>query len=62
VSKTEIRIREVSILKEIINVNYIKVSTAAADKVWDWCRTELGWNCKLSTSAAWGRTLKELKG
>ena len=41
---------------------YLKLSTAAADKVWEWCKDELGWNCKLSVSAAHGRNLKELKG
>ena len=41
---------------------YLKLSTAAADKVWEWCKNELGWNCKLSVSAAYGKTLRELKG
>ena len=40
---------------------YLKLSTEAADKVWEWCQSALGWNCRLSVSAAWGRTLKELK-
>jgi len=42
--------------------DYLKLSTGAAEDVWEYCRTELGWNCKLSVSAAYGRTLKELKG
>jgi hypothetical protein len=40
--------------------DYIKVSDQAADKVWEFCKT-LGWNCRLSVSCAYGRTLKQLK-
>jgi len=40
---------------------YIKLSTDAADKVWEFCRDELGWNCRLKVSTAYGSTLKQLK-
>lgn len=41
---------------------YLELSTQATDKVWDWCVTKLGWTCRLKTSFAYGRTLRELKG
>ena len=41
---------------------YLELSTQATDKVWEWCVTKLGWTCRLKTSFAYGRTLRELKG
>ena len=49
-------------VKEESLEEYIKVSSEAADKVWEYCAAELKWNCKLSVSTAYGRTLRELKG
>lgn len=40
---------------------YIKVSDQAADKVWEYCKTVLKWNCRLTVSCAYGTNLKELK-
>ena len=42
--------------------DYLKLSDDAAEKVWEFCKQDLGWTCRLKTSAAYGRNLKELKG
>lgn len=40
---------------------YIELSTQAAEQVWQWCKSELGWNCRLKVSVAYGKNLKQLK-
>jgi DNA polymerase I-like protein with 3'-5' exonuclease and polymerase domains len=42
--------------------DYIKLKDQATNMVWDYCVKNFGWNCRLTTSVAHGRTLKELKG
>lgn len=41
---------------------YLDLAKRAARMVWDWCVKELGWTCELKISAAYGKTLKQLKG
>lgn len=40
---------------------YLSLKQEAEDKVWDFCKNELGWDCVLKTSHAYGSNLKELK-
>ncbi len=42
--------------------DYLKISEEAAEKVWIRCKKELGWTCRLTTSAKYGKTMAELKG